>query len=218
MFISPTRRSDLVLGMSLAEVVLLLLFGFFIAEVVEREVSGGEDPNVTVAALREENARLRQNIAELEKKVEDLDTRFREREMFIKELIRMVGGTQGDDLPSIRRKIIGVKRGFPVCADQNTLVEVVARDGTLELVLLKEDATLAGHLAGKGLVLQRDQKLRSEREIDMFLQSVWEFENRTGEKCRFDYRLRYRSASDYHNARQKVERYLYPERIVQIAP
>lgn len=213
----PPRRGDLILGMSLAEVVLFLLFCFFVVEVLDREASGGQDPEALIAALREENVQLHERIAGLEKRLGELDRRLKERDLLLEELRRMTGA-QGDDLPSFRRAITALKRGFPACAEDNTLVEVIARDGVLRVVVLTTGSKLAAYLADAGLAFQSGQELRSESEIDVFLRRVWSFETRRGEECRFDYRLRYRSASDYHSAREKIERYLYPERIARLDP
>jgi len=209
-----TRRGDLVLGMSLAEIVLLLLFAFFIVEVAIRENLGGQDPRIAIAALQEENARLRQQLSELEKKADDLAKRLKESERLVQELAKIIG-CKPEDPASCKRMVETLKRGHPACADNNTLVEVISRDGSLDLTLLTEDKDLSEYLTRSGLSVRHGQQI-APNDVDAFLRQLWDFQNRPDKTCRFDYRLKYLSDGDYKRARQRFERYMYPEKQVEI--
>lgn len=211
----PRRRSDFVLGMSLAEIILLLLFCFFVANILEREASGGQDPNLEIIRLREENARLEARVQALERTVGDLQKYLREKQLLIEQLRKMVGG-EGSDIRDFQKAITALKRGLPVCAADNTLLEVLARDATLTITVLTEPSALKAHLADKGMTLKQGETIRDPGEIQALLTRVWDFQVRSSSQCRFDYRLRYATPADYYLARRKVERYLYPEKIVQL--
>lgn len=202
------RRGDFVVGMSLAEIVLLLLFTVFVFHALEAEVGGGQDPALEVARLKEENDNLKSKLGRLERELLDEQSKLRASQKLIEELRNIVGGEglTGDEL---KRRVEALKRGKPKCQDDNLLIEVVAIRGGLDVTVLLEDLELGRALAGKGFRLQRGERIQGESRIDLFLRAVLEYETQKGRDCRFDYRLIYATAEDYLLVREKFERFLY---------
>lgn len=209
-------RNDFVLGMSLAEVILLLLFCFFLVYALERQGVGGQDAPVQIARLKEETEKLQKENKDLQLKQKELEQKLREAEGLIEQLRIMVGG-KGTDLSDFKRAIIGLKRGFPTCLDENTLVEILVKNSVIHLTILVSDQTLERFLGGYGVHVKKGKTINNQTEIDVFLNILWKYENQKGKECRFDYRLRYATDQDYRLGREKFERYLYPERMVQVA-
>lgn len=210
------RRSDFVLGMSLAELILLLLFAVFMAQVLRGEVLGGADPTLEIEKLREENAALRSRLASLEAKVQELERDVRAKDALIEQLRRMTG-SQGSTLDDFKRALTTLKRGLPTCLENNTLVEASVKNRTMEVIILLDDAELRRFFEQHRLPLAKGMTLRENPEIDAFLAVVWRYETRKGQVCRFDYRMKYVTPEDYYLGRERLEKFFYPEKIVMVS-
>jgi hypothetical protein len=206
-------KSDLVIGMTLAEIFLLILF------VVWYSQGAGKGPDwKDIAEQRQkEIANLK---AEVERQKQDV--------MKLKAIQKWwednygVGDVPASneqlrtalDTPQGKKFIEEMKRGFPRCEEDNVLVAVFERDGATEVRIeqpVKEVQTWAGS-AGMKIPAAGDV-LRNRDAIESFLQSVGRFyENKrlATKPCRFDYKLTYKTAEDYKDGRETFEKYFYP--------
>jgi hypothetical protein len=209
------RRGDFVIGMSLAEVVVLLLFTAFVFNVLQSEEGGGQDPSLDVATLRAENSALRRELDELHLTLSEVRKDLAEAGDLIEELRKMVGAEKPDRW-EMKRRIMALKRGWPPCREDNFLVDATVRDLKMELAFAFVDDDLRGFLKQKGLHVNPGDAVRSESEINLLLAALWAYESQTGRECRFDYRLRYVSPHDYHLGRERLEKVLYPGKLIRI--
>lgn len=204
----PESRADFVLGMSLTEVILLLMFAVMLVYAAEKEQGGGQDPSLTVAALKAERDELRAKIAEAQATIKRLQEERRKQELLLEELKRMVGAPSAG-AQDILERIAFLKRGYPVCQKNNTLIEVQMRQGRLLFKIIESPpATMPGDAATP---LVRGFETADPREIQPAIVRLFQYEKSS--KCRFDYRLIYTTDTDYRMAREKFERYFYPEKI-----
>jgi len=212
---SSSQRSEFVLGLSLAEIILLLLFGILLVDVLNSVSTGGQDPYLQIASLQEkvsklqeENSGLKSQLAALTKELQETKDRLEQ----VRQMIGAAGTTEQDVATAIQN----IKRGHPVCAKDNTLLQVRIIKGELGVQFLTRnqelDTVLAAHhlVSGPGVPI-------TNAKLDSFLKTLFAYEQ--NKRCRFDYRLYYFSNDDYHFAREvKFERYLYPEKMIQIKP
>ena len=214
MRVSGDRRGDFVLAMSLAEVILLLVFSLFVAHVLGKESGGGQDPTIILTVLREENEELRKRILRLETTLTELQRELKSANELIEQLRRMVGAG-GPNLESFREAIVALKRrGHPKCLQENTLIGVVSTNRIVEVVILGGDEAIR-ELRENEIQLQKGQTIKGGAQIDMLLNALWQYQNRPDKKCRFDYNLTFPTPEDYHLGREKFERFLYPGKMVE---
>lgn len=214
---------DLVMSMTLAEIFLLLVLVLWWGSTLEAQGDGVVPPTVEIEVLKGQLAGLRADLHDLRTDRDRVNRALAETRERLETVRAMLGAR--DTSPGALQEGLGVKiamaeetgkRGRPRCADANTLIRVDA-DRTLTATLLTVDAatlaelgTLGANTAeGPGAVLDRSG-------IERLLGAVSEYYKRHRD-CRFDYRLQYRSAADYHDARQSLEKVFYPERVVRLA-
>jgi len=210
---SPKRASDFVIGMTLAEVFLLLLFLIWWAVAAERAAIAGTDGTISAAVLAQQVAELTTQNKRLNERVEKLQTDL--------EALRVMYGaasTSPDDIiKGVQIRVRDARRGAPRCVeDSNTLIEADVVDGitTVRLALTADPTTLAS-LGDSAVTFRAGQELR-DNDIDRFLARVAIF-YAAHHQCRFDYALNYRTDSDYRIARTTLEQYFYPtSHIVQV--
>jgi hypothetical protein len=194
--------------MSLAEVVLLLTFSFFLVVTLRDNPAGGGEPlPVRVKRLEELLAKVQTELDETKKELEQTKVDL-EREKRIRQWLEKMAGQPitPEILPSV---IEGLIRGKPLCAqqkDQNLILDVALVDRELTVRVIELEPTLAAHLGSRGLGVSVGRVFHTKSELQPFLDEVLRY----GPKCRFDYRLRYATGDDYHEARTYFERYLYP--------
>jgi hypothetical protein len=197
------NASDLVIGMTLAELFLFVLLVTWWSISVPVK-AGGISPTITIANLQSENQTLKQENGQLRAQVKDLENRV--------EALRLMLNAQGTSIEDFKKALqqhdTTLRRGAPACAEQNTLVDVRALNSQVQVVILGGADVLSQF--GKGQWVT-SQTLVSKTDIDAFLAAAQAF-NLT-HKCRFDYKLEYTSADDYHDARTRFESYFYPEAI-----
>jgi len=195
--------------MSLAEILLLFLFTFLVKQAADSSPKGPAE----VAALRQQVARLVQDSVQRSHRIRELEELVAEKSATIDALSRMAGTTitSPTDVPIA---VNALKRGYRMCRQPNTLLEAVAQDQRLRLVVLLEEPALQALITTRGAHANRGDTLNAEGAIDVLLEAVRSYGN--SHQCRFDYRLRYATPEDYLLGREKLERYLYPEQRIQI--
>lgn len=204
-------RGDFVLGMSLAEIMLLMVFIVLIPP-ASSDPDGGSDPTIENEKLKEENGRLRNENQSLRDSVARLAHQLDSLQEVLG-FLRDMSGAAGTGLGDFRTAFERMKRGFARCgSEDNTLVEVFAEEGTFRISILVEDSGLSRFVAQEGGELRAGDLLTDSLDITDFLQTVRRYGDRVGEECRFDYRLWYGDDADYRQARDSIEHFLYPER------
>lgn len=107
-----------------------------------------------------------------------------------------------------------VRRGKPKCQDANTLVYISLVDRRLELLLREGVEKLPTDAAFPPVGrFVPGRTLTDPQQIDRFLLAVERYHALHGD-CRFDYRLTWKTDSDYRLGRSRFERYFYPESIL----
>lgn len=209
-------RSDLVIGITLAEVFLLLLIvGWYGSRLESESPVGPEGPAGTVPrATFDDVVRREKDAQEALQKERD---KYRQLERIL-EWIAKTAGIPGTirDLDDAKKALDKVqhdaKRGRPACQEQNILVDVVAADGSVEVRLRQSFAFGAARY-------QEGQVLRSGDEVRHLLQFIDDFytTQRLAKQsdCVFDYSLTWITDLDYRSAREVFERYFYPAGVRQ---
>ena len=192
----PDHRSDFVIGMTLAEVFLLLLFVVWLSTAIEVSPDGNPDAPIDAVALKVTVTELRERIASLETDKQELSARV--------EALRDMLGAPNESLEGFRegfkRKLDEAKRGSPVCLPANILVHVARTDGVDIVRLLRDTRGLL-----PGGKWSEGAQLHDENEIQEFLRAVKNYYAKAEKKCRFDYKLTYKSDSDYRLGRTRYE-------------
>ncbi|HJT20798.1 MAG TPA: hypothetical protein VJ746_10020 [Nitrospira sp.] len=216
-------RSDWVLGLSLVEVSLLLVFAVMIVYVTDRVEGGGQEPAQAGAQeprqvgnseppqapddTKTQDAGLQARLDAATEKNHDLDKQLRGMTALVDELKVMVGAK----VPSkegFQEAVENLKRGYALCQKaNNTLIEVTIEDGA-------ETVEVIGEIPSDlevGLV--KGDRTSDFDQIVSFIQDVSQYEK--DRKCRFNYRLKYATDNDYRKAREGFEKYFYPEKIIR---
>lgn len=198
----PFRRQDLIIGMSLAEIFLLLLLIVWWSSRLETDAAGGA--TVENINLKAENQRLTKRVTELETALNVAQARIKEVEdilEFVRNMVQASSATKEKLEDAYKKRLQDAKRGFPKCREANTLIEVRAADGEFAVVMLDDLDRF-----------KKGQSILGESALVLLLQRAREASG----QCRFDYRLTYGSKADYHDARELFEKYFYPERMVKL--
>jgi hypothetical protein len=205
--------SDFVIGMTLAEIFLLLLFLIWWAVAAERAATAGPDGTVSAAVLAEQVRNLKVVNQGLNKRIEDLQTDL--------EAIRIMYGAASAKPTDVKRavdeRISNARRGAPKCVEANTLIEADVVDGaTIVRLVATADPTVLISI-GNGDTTFRPGQVLAGDEVRRFLAGIAVFYAHN-QQCRFDYSLNYRTDTDYRLARTTLEQYFYPtSRLVQVA-
>jgi hypothetical protein len=213
-------KTELVIGMTLAETFLLILFVVWYAQAKKGAV--GQPNWQTIAEQREKEANLlraelarqKQVIQELEKALEYWRTNWGvSPPSSTEELRAALGGSAGKAL------LQELRRGLPRCEENNVLVAITLRRGAVEMLPMAPSAKLQAWAASSGLRLPPSAALTDWQSIRTFLDTVARFYSDRGRQekpCRFDYRLEYATKEDYYDAREMFEKYFYPAAIAQV--
>jgi len=198
-----------VVGMSLAEILLLLIFVLLLIG----SANTGGSVTLELEQLRQENDSLKARNTALEARVANLEEENAKQAAIINALAGMAGVPveRAEDVPGL---VDALKRGFPVCATPNTLVEVAAANGSLTLTVLFELNDLPP--PSRTGSVRTGEIIADSFAVQSFLESVRRYGDRASRQCRFDYRLRYVTSEDYRFARETLEKYLYPRGIRRV--
>jgi hypothetical protein len=190
------RRSDIVIGMTLAEVFLLILFVVWLSTAIDVSSDGNPEAPIDPEALRATVAKLQERLRSLERDKEDLRARVEA----LRDMLDAHDITDEALREALQRRIQEAKRGSPVCLTDNVLVHVSRTDG-VDVLTVRQDtqSLLPGGRWAAGAQLQ------DEREIQEFLQAVQIYYHQAQKKCRFDYRLTYKTDADYRLGRTRYE-------------
>ncbi len=203
-------RNDLVIGMTLAEVFLLLLIVGWYGSRLESEETGRE-PLTPAEVLEQELKEANHALEQAKQEQQRLENKLHEFERILDWLGEHLGAPRPiRDIPSVnvalRDYTFGVKRGKPLCEAQNTLVHVEADDDRLTV-------TLHQPFKVENVSFDANQALTERQEIERFLGSVEKYYSQRrafGRDCAFDFTLAWRTDHDYRVAKKKFEPYFYP--------
>lgn len=191
--------SDWVLGLSLVQVILLLVFAVMIINVTDNVEGGGQGVEGTKALQASFDAATEKN-TQLEKQLRDMT-------LFVDEL-RLMVDAKVLSKEGFQEAIESLRRGYPLChKDNNTLIEASIENGV-------ETVQVIGEIPSDLEVnLVKGDQTSDLDLIVSFIQDVYQYEKE--HKCRFNYRLRYATDNDYRKAREGFEKYFYPERMIK---
>jgi hypothetical protein len=204
------RRSDLLIGMTLAELFLLLLFTVWYSIFVSGPTPG--DPKILQIEnerLTRENAKLRSDLTDCRKNLDDLNERLRWWREHYPDTPYL------NSIEAVKSFCADVGRGKPRCQTgaSNLLVEVLAVHKDVSLRLLTDAPQLADSLGSWGVShVKAGTVLSRTDDIERFLQGVrgYRLNDREGPReCRFDYDLIYGDHEDYFYARERFEKFFY---------
>jgi TolA-binding protein len=198
-------RSSWALGLSLVEVMLLLVFAALIAYVTDNVESRGQEPQQIVAEPKPLDAELQAKLHAATQKSNDLERQLNDMTLFVNELKLMVGA-KGSTKEGFQEAVESLKRGYALCQkDNNTLIEATVRNG-------EETLQVIGEIPSDLVVnLVKGEETSDLDQIVLFMQDVYQYE--IDHKCRFNYRLKYATDNDYRKAREAFEKYFYPEKM-----
>jgi hypothetical protein len=204
------HKNDLVIGMTLAEVFLLLLIVGWYGSRLEAEAEGvkpGTPAEVLQKQLHERDEALRRATEERDqfaKKITDL-------EAILKWLGERLGSPQPiHDIPSATAAVnvytTGLKRGKPVCESANVLVRVSADEDKLTLTFLQP-------IVFSNSEFSVGRTLSDRLDIEHFLETLDKYyseRRKTGRDCAFDFTLEWRTDRDFRIAKKMFEPHFYP--------
>ena len=200
-------RSSWALGLSLVEVMLLLVFAALIVYVTDNVESRGQEPLQGVDVSKALDADLQAKLDAVTEKSDDLQRRLNDMTLFVNELKLMVDAKVSTK-EGFREAIESLKRGYALCQkDNNTLIEASVQNG-------EETLQVIGDIPSDLVVnLEKGDETSDFDQIVSFMQDVYQYE--IDHKCRFNYRLKYATDNDYRKAREGFEKYFYPEKMIR---
>ena len=201
-------RSGWALGLSLVQVMLLLVFAALIVYVTDNVESRGQEPHQGVDVSKAPDAVLQARLDAATEKSDDLERQLNEMTLFVNELKLMVGAKVSTK-EGFHEAIESLKRGYALCQkDNNTLIEATVQNGV-------ETLQAIGDIPSDLVVnLVKGDQTSDIEQIVSFIQDVYQYE--IDHKCRFNYRLKYATDNDYRKAREGFEKYFYPEKMMRI--
>ncbi len=200
-------RSGWALGLSLVEVMMLLVFAAMIVYVTDNVEGGDQEPQKIVDEPKIQDTSLQASLDAATEKNKDIEKQLNEMMRFMNELKVMVGAT-GSTKEGFHEAIESLKRGYALCQkDNNTLIEASVQNGVETVKVIGDiPSDLAVNL------LKEDQTSDLEQIVSL-IHDVFEYEK--DRSCRFDYRLKYATDADYRKAREGYEKYFYPEKMIR---
>jgi len=200
-------RSGCALGLSLVEVMMLLVFAAMMVYVTDTTASKGQDPQPLVDDPRNLSIAPQAGPDAATEKNHDLEARLDEMTGLMNDVQLMVGA-KGATKEGFQEAVENLKRGYALChKNSNTLIEASVRHGVESLQVIGEiPSDMSVSLAQGDQTSDLDQ-------IVSFLQDVYQYEKDQG--CRFNYRLKYATDNDYKKAREGFEKYFYPEKMIK---
>lgn len=197
----PKSQSDWVFGLSLVQVMLLLVFAAMLISVTENgEVRGQEETSGQGASLQARLDAATEKSNALEKRLGDM--------ALLVDEVKLMVGAKAPSKEAFQEAIDSVKRGYSLCQkDDNTLIEASILNGA-------ETVHVIGEIPSDLMVnLVKGDQTSDLDQIVSFIQDVYEYEK--DHKCRFNYRLKYATDNDYRKGRDGYEKYFYPEKIMR---
>lgn len=215
--IRTDSRADPVLGLSLVQVVLLLVFAVLLVHVTDHGASGQQETRqsepAALAVAQPATAPMREDPglqAKLEEATEhnrQLEKRLTEMTGLVDEVKGMVGA-RAASRDGFQEAVETLKRGYALCQKDNVLIEASIHNGEESIRVIGEvPSDLDTNLAKGEFTSDLDQ-------IVPFMQDVYQYEK--DRKCRFNYRLQYATDNDYRKARERFEKYFFPEKMTKI--
>jgi hypothetical protein len=207
-------KTDLVIGMTLAEIFLLILF-----VVWYRQGAGQGGDWQKIAEERQ------QQIAKLNSQLEEQNTQIAELRKIRDFWEENFGVSPPASEPELSAALLNSKgqrfrqdmaRGFPRCEDDNLLAEVSVQHGATE-VRVKEPVKMIRETTSISMPNPGDL-LTDPQPINAFLDSVLRFYDGRASKCRFDYKFTYVTKEDYYDGREKFEKYFYSAGLKGVGP
>ncbi len=200
-------RSGWAFGLSLVEVMLLLVFAALIVYVTDNMESRGQEPHQGVDVPNTLDAVLQARLDAATEKSDDLERQLNDMTLFVNELKLMVGAKVSTK-EGFHEAIESLKRGYALCQkDNNTLIEASVQNGV-------ETLQVIGDIPSDLIVnLVKGDQTSDIDQIVSFIQDVYQYE--IDHKCRFNYRLKYATDNDYRKAREGFEKYFYPEKMIR---
>ena len=200
-------RSGWAFGLSLVEVMLLLVFAALIVYVTDNVESRGQEPHQGVDVPKTLDAVLQARLDAATEKSDDLERQLNDMTLFVNELKLMVGAKVSTK-EGFHEAIESLKRGYALCQkDNNTLIEATVQNGV-------ETLQAIGDIPSDLVVnLVKGDQTSDIEQIVSFIQDVYQYE--IDHKCRFNYRLKYATDNDYRKAREGFEKYFYPEKMMR---
>jgi hypothetical protein len=194
-------RSGWALGLSLVEVMLLLVFAAMMVYVTDTVEGSGQETQQIV------DEPLQARLDAATEKSNDLEEQLNEMTLFVNEVKLMVGA-KGSTKEGIQEAIENLKRGYALCQkNSNTLIEASVQNGV-------ETIQVIGDIPSDLRVnLVKGDQTSDLDQIVPFLQDVYQYEK--DQSCRFNYRLKYATDNDYRKAREGYEKYFYPEKMIR---
>lgn len=212
-------RTDFVLGMSLAEIMILLLFAFFLFIVFEHDddgifadwdrqrlISEIKKAQVELQKLNNELSELEQDLKKKDEIIAELSKMSGVNDEIIVELSKMSGVNivSIDNIPEMIDRIRGI---FPKCEEKNVLLSAVALNGELEVSISNITGELNDYLKRYKINLKNGDILTTGQKLDKFISVIWKYAKKN--ECRYDYLLTYKTSDDYL-FREKFEKVFYP--------
>ena len=197
----PKSQSDWVFGLSLVQVMLLLVFAAMLISVTENgEVRGQEETGAQGAGLQARLDAATEKSNALEKRLGDM--------ALLVDEVKLMVGAKAPSKEAFQEAIDSVKRGYSLCQkDDNTLIEASIQNGV-------ETVHVIGEIPSDLMVnLVKGDQTADLDQIVSFIQDVYDYEK--DHKCRFNYRLKYATDNDYRKGRDGYEKYFYPEKIMR---
>jgi hypothetical protein len=203
----PKSHSDWVFGLSLVQVMLLLFFAAMLISMTENGEVRGQDAHQGAQETSAQGAGLQARLDAATEKSNALEKRLGDMALLVDEVKLMVGA-KAPSKEAFQEAIDSVRRGYSLCQkDDNTLIEASIQNGA-------ETVHVIGEIPSELTVnLVKGDQTSDLDQIVSFIQDVYEYEK--DHKCRFNYRLKYATDSDYRKGRDGYEKYFYPEKIMR---
>ena len=200
-------RSGWTLGLSLVEVMLLLVFAALLVYATDNVEGRGQEPRQDGDERKSPDATLEARLDATTKKSDNLEGQLNDMTLFVNELKLMVGA-KVPTKEGFQEAIETLKRGYALCQkNNNTLIEASVQNGV-------ETLQVIGDIPSDLIVnLAKGEQTSDLDQIVSFVQDVYQYEK--DHSCRFNYRLKYATDNDYRKAREGFEKYFYPEKIIR---
>jgi hypothetical protein len=197
-------RSGWVLGLSLIQVLLLLVFGALMVYVTDAVEGRSPDPPPIVEGPRQMDPEVQAKLDVALEQSSDLEKQLSEMTLMMNDVKVMVGA-KGSTKEGFQEAVDNLKRGYALCQKNgNTLIEASVQHGDETVAVIGDvPSDLRVHVT-------KGDRIENLEEIVSFLQDVYQYEK--DRNCRFNYRLKYATDKDYRLAREGFEKYFYPEK------
>jgi len=212
----------------LVQVVLLLVFAVLLVHVTDNGADGqpearqsetlasvadpiGQSTAQTVVRSGAEPMRddpaFRGKLDEATETNRRLEKLLTEMTALVDEVKGMVGA-KAASRDGFQEAVENMKRGYALCQKDNVLIEASIQNG-------EESIQVIGDIpSGLDTNLAKGEFTSDLDQIVPFMQDVYQYEK--DRKCRFNYRLRYATDNDYRKARERFEKYFFPEKMTKV--